>query len=286
MTMRKRRVREQFSRLALEHDEALDVVRGAVLIAAEDDESADVESVLATLAKMGDEARHRIGEIDDPRRQMNALAEYLHVHIGLAGNKKSYYDPKNSFVHEVLTRKMGIPITLAVIYIAVGRAAGLHLVGVGLPAHFLIGVYAGGIDRSRLPDWFVDPFAPTQLMNIEDCKAFWARMGGAEATFRTELLAAATHRQILARMLTNLKLIYARTGEPEKAIAAIDRLLLLNPNVASEYRDRGVLHMQLDLYSLALDDFTRYLATGPGLEDSATVEQAISELKSRIAMLH
>ncbi len=286
MTMRKRLMREHFARLALEHDDALDVVRGAVLIAAEDDDSVDVDATLDTLARMGEEARERMGNVTRADQTMLVLADYLHRHIGLIGNESSYYDPKNSFIHEVLARKKGIPISLAVVYMAVGRAAGLHIVGVGFPAHFLLGVYAGGIDRSRLPDWFVDPFEPTRLMGIDECRKLFASLGGNDAAFRVEYLATATHRQILTRMLTNLKMVYARTGEPEKSIAAIDRILLLDPNASSEYRDRGALHMQLDLYSLALDDFTRYLADEPAPEERATIEQAITELKSRIAMLH
>ena len=284
--MRKRLIREQFARLAVEHDEALDVVRGAVLIAAEDDDTVEVEAVLATLSRMGQEARERMGNATRADQTMLVLADYLHRHIGLIGNKSSYYDPKNSFIHEVLARKKGIPISLAVIYMAVGRAAGLHVVGVGFPAHFLVGYYAGGVDRSRLPDGFLDPFEPTRLLGVDDCRAFFRSLGGDDDAFRTEHLAAATHRQILTRMLTNLKMVHARLGEPERAIAAIDRILLLNPNASAEYRDRGALHMQLDLYSLALEDLTRYLADAPALEERAAIERAIVELKSRIAMLH
>ncbi|MEZ0312230.1 MAG: SirB1 family protein [Myxococcota bacterium] len=284
--MRKRVIREQFARLALEHDEALDLARGAVLIAAEDDDGVDVDAVLENLARIGAAAAERLGNAKRADHTMLVLADYLHRDIGLSGNKNSYYDPKNSFLHEVLARKKGIPISLAVIYITVGRAAGLDLVGVAFPAHFLIGVYSGGIDRSRLPDWFVDPFEPMRLMSVEDCRTLFKSLGGTDAAFRAEHLATATHRQILARMLTNLKMIYARTGETEKSIAAIDRILLLNPNARAEFRDRGALHMQLDLYSLALDDFTRYLAEEPAPEERATIEQAITELKSRIAMLH
>jgi regulator of sirC expression with transglutaminase-like and TPR domain len=286
MTMRKRLMREHFSRLALEHDEALDVVRGAVLIAAEDDDSVDVESVLGDLADLGRELKDRLPEGIPADFALRALADYLHRDIGLIGDKGTYYDPKNSFIHEVLARKRGIPITLALIYMAVGRAAGLSLVGVSFPAHFLLGAYAGPVDRSRLADWFIDPFQPTELMSVDDCRDLFVKLGGTEHAFREAFLVTATHRQILARVLTNLKMVYAQTNETEKAIAAVDRLLLLNPNAATEYRDRGALHMRLDLYSLALDDFTRYLAEGPAPEERAAIEQAVEQLKSRIAMLH
>lgn len=284
--MRKLLLREQFARLALEHDEALDVTRGAALIAAEEDDLVDVDALIDRLNAMGAEVHAGMGNVTRADQTMLVLADYLHRHIGLIGNTTSYYDPKNSFIHEVLARKKGIPISLAVVYIAVGRAAGLSIVGVAFPAHFLLGVYDGPVDRSRFPDFFVDPFAPTKLMNIDDCRDLFVSLGGSAAAFKPAHLATATHRQILVRMLTNLKMVYAKTNEIEKAISVIDRILLLTPNASPEYRDRGALHMRLDLYSLALEDFSRYLQAGPPPEERATVEQAVTELKKRIAMLH
>lgn len=286
VTMRKSILREQFSRLALEHDEALDLTRGAALIAAEEDDGVDVNALIDELNAMGAEVRARTKDTTRADEAVIVLADYLHRHIGLAGNKTSYYDPKNSFIHEVLARKKGIPISLAVIYMAVGRAAGIPVVGVAFPAHFLLGVYVGPIERSRIPDLFVDPFAPMKLMRVDDCRDLFVSLGGSKAAFRPAHLAAATHRQILTRMLTNLKMVYAKTGALERAISVIDRILLLNPKAGTEYRDRGALHMQLDLYSLALDDFTRYLTLDPAPEERATVVQAIAELEERIAMLH
>lgn len=284
--MRKRQMREHFSRIALEHDEAMDLTRGAVLIAAEDDDEVDVEAVLDKLGGMGAELVSRFMPGMTIDNALGVLADYLHRDVGLRGDKKTYYDVKNSFVHEVLVRRKGIPISLAIIYMAVGRAAGLPLVGVSFPSHFLLGAYAGPVDRSRLPDWFIDPFEPHTLMRADDCRDLFVKLGGTAQAFKPQVLQTATHRQILVRVLTNLKMIYAQTGQTEKAIAAIDRILLLNPNAATEYRDRGSLHMSLDLYSLALDDFTHYLGSEPALEERAAIEQAVLQLKSRIAMLH
>src|SRR6201999_4276238 len=97
------------------------------------------------------------------------LADYMHRDCGLTGDEKTYYDPRNSFLPQVLVRKKGIPISLAVIYITVGRGAGLHLTGVSFPAHFLIGAYRTQ-HRDTLPDYFIDPFRPAKLLTSDDCR--------------------------------------------------------------------------------------------------------------------
>jgi regulator of sirC expression with transglutaminase-like and TPR domain len=283
--MRERQLREHFEKLAQETDATLDLARGALLIAAEDDPSVDVEDTLGKLRAMSRELAERIGKAGTPEDALAHLGDYLHRDCGLRGDEKTYYDPRNSFLPQVLVRKKGIPISLAVIYITVGRGAGLQLTGVSFPAHFLVGAYRGH-QHDLIPDYFINPFNPAKLLSADDCRDLFTKLGGSAAAFRDSMLKAVSPRQILTRMLTNLKMIYAQTEQPEKAIAAIDRILLLNPDASNEYRDRGALHMHLDLYKLALADFERYLADEPDDDERIDIEQAVATLRERISMLH
>jgi regulator of sirC expression with transglutaminase-like and TPR domain len=280
--------REEFARLARSPDDAIDVARAALLIAAEENPSLDVDRVCAEIEAMSAEVARRIVPGMTTVGMVRTLIDYLHREVGLVGDRSTYYDPANSFLNDVLARKRGIPISLATIYIAVGRGAGIPLVGVGFPSHFLIGVYlqVDTLAPTSLPDVFIDPFRPDELMGIDECRRFFTRLGGAEGSFDERMLMPVTSRQMLVRMLTNLKMIYAQTGRADRAIAAVDRILLLMPQATHELRDRGALNMALDLYSLAIDDFERYLQGEPDADDRDTIELAISSLRERVDMLH
>ncbi len=282
---REQLLREHFTRLAEQPDATLDLARGALLIAAEDDPSVDVDDMLAKLRTMSREVAARIGKGKSAEDGCAILADYLHRDCGLQGDEKTYYDPRNSFLPQVLVRKKGIPISLAVIYITVGRGAGLRLTGVSFPAHFLIGAYVS--DQPQvIPDYFIDPFRPSRLSRCRRLPRAVHQARRLGQRLSREHAQSGEPRQILTRMLTNLKMIYAQTQQPEKAIAAIDRILLLNPDASHEYRDRGALHMQLDLYTLALADFERYLEGEPDDDERPSIEQAVATLRERIAMLH
>ena len=238
---------------------------------------ADVERVYAELRAMGLEVAARLKGVTAIAERVGVLTRYLHQEVGLRGDTSSYYDPCNSFITHVLARKKGIPISLSVIYMTVGRHAGIPIHGIGFPSHFLMGF---GDDQ------YLDPFHPTLPLDIDDCRALFIRLGGTAKAFKRSMLAPATDRQILTRMLTNLKMIYAQTHAPEKAIAAIDRILVVNPNQAHEYRDRGALRMRLDHYKLAIADFEHYLDEKPAAPERDTIESAVQTLRKRIAMLH
>jgi regulator of sirC expression with transglutaminase-like and TPR domain len=238
---------------------------------------AEVERAYAELRAMGLEVAARLEGVTAIAERVGVLARYLHQEVGLRGDTSSYYDPCNSFITHVLARKKGIPISLSVIYMTVGRHAGIPIHGIGFPSHFLMGF---GDDQ------YLDPFHPTLPLDIDDCRALFIRLGGTAKAFKRSMLAPATDRQILTRMLTNLKMIYAQTHAPEKAIAAIDRILLVNPNQAHEYRDRGALRMRLDHFKLAIADFEHYLDEKPAAPERDTIESAVQTLRKRIAMLH
>lgn len=253
-----------------------DLARLALLLS--DEYADDAEATYATLERLGDEVRRRTANQSTIEDKLITLTTYLHDELGLTGDTKTYYDPRNSFISEVLARKKGIPITLAVITMVVAEHAEIPLYGISFPAHFLMGA----------PNhMFIDPFDPLTLKTERDIRELFVSLGGsAEAFNATKLLAPATPQQIVTRMLTNLKMVYGQTQQLENAVSTIDRLLILNPDAHHEYRDRGALHMQLDLYALAIRDFEQFLDNKPPIEERAAVENAVEALRKRISMLH
>lgn len=254
----------------------LDLARLALLLS--DEQAASADSTYATLQRIGEVVRERTANQSAIEDKLLTLTTYIRDELGLEGDTATYYDPKNSFIGDVLARKRGIPISLAVITMVVAEHARIPLYGISFPAHFLIGA----------PNYmFIDPFDPLKLKTERDIRELFVSLGGsAEAFNPARLLAPATPQRIISRMLTNLKMIYGQTQQLEKAVATIDRLLILNPAAHHEYRDRGALYMQLDLYSLAVRDFETFLANTPPIEERAAVENAVEALRKRIAMLH
>jgi regulator of sirC expression with transglutaminase-like and TPR domain len=191
------------------------------------------------------------------------------------GNREEYYDPRNSFLNEVLDRRVGIPITLAVLYVAVGERAGLPVRGVGMPGHFLV-KYAPATGEI-----FIDAFNARTLTR-EECGKMLDEMYGGSVQMRPALLEPSTKRQILARILNNLKSLYLSRNDLPRALAASDRIMLADPHLTSEWRDRGMILLQMRRDSEALKEFTRYLAVRPDPEDAARIKQLRGELVSRL----
>ena len=171
---------------------------------------------------------------------------------------------------------MGIPITLAVLYVAVGERAGLPVRGVGMPGHFLV-KYA----PASTGEVFIDAFNGHTLTR-EECAKMLEEMYGGTVPMRPALLEPSTKRQILARILNNLKSLYLSRGDLGRALAASDRIMLTDPHLTSEWRDRGMIHFQMHHDSEALRDFTRYLAVRPEPEDAPRVKQLRGQLISRV----
>ena len=268
--------RDAFARLLQTPESELDLAEAALLIAAEEYPDLRPGVYLNRLAAMGSELRRRIRAEVEPQRVVDKANHYLFEELHFKGNREEYYDPRNSFLNEVLERRVGIPITLAVLYIAVGERAGLPVRGVGLPGHFLV-KYApasGG-------EIFIDAFNG-RILSREECAKMLDEMYGGTVQMRPALLEAATKRQILARMLNNLKNLYLSRGDHSRALAASDRIMLADPHLTSEWRDRGLILLQLHRDTEALKDFTRYLAVRPEPEDLPRVKQLRGQLISRL----
>jgi regulator of sirC expression with transglutaminase-like and TPR domain len=216
---------------------------------------------LARLEQMGDTAAHRVRHDPGPgaalTERVNALNRYLFEELGFFGNRDRYEDPRNSCLNEVLDRRTGIPITLSLVYIEVARRAGVCAEGVNFPGHFLVRVLD---DAARPgPGLIVDPFHLGAVLNEHDCRLLLHRHMGEEAAFDADLLAPATRRQILVRMLLNLKRLYVRMRSFPQARQVTGLLLALSPSSLSELRDRGLLAYHMNDFTSALRDLEAYL---------------------------
>jgi regulator of sirC expression with transglutaminase-like and TPR domain len=225
---------------------------------------------------MGTELKQRIRAEVEPRRVVEKTNTYMFEELHFKGNREEYYDPRNSFLNEVIDRRVGIPITLAVLYVAVGERAGLPVRGVGMPGHFLV-KYAPGSSG----EMFIDAFSARTLTR-EECAKMLNEMYGGEVKMRPALLEPSTKRQILSRILNNLKSLYLSRSDLPRALSASDRIMLTDPHLTSEWRDRGMIHFQMHHDAEALADFTRYLAIRPEPEDAARLKQLRGQLISRV----
>jgi regulator of sirC expression with transglutaminase-like and TPR domain len=271
--------RERFAALAKLEDERIDLAEAALLIACEEYPALDVAHYLARLDGMAESVRPRIQRQRTRVARVLALNEYLFQDEGFSGNAKDYYDPRNSFLNDVLERRTGIPISLSAVYVEVARRAGIHAQGVGFPGHFLVKIPGDG-------DLVVDPFDRGALLSAGECQKRLDRMYAGRVTLAPEMLAAVGARPILTRMLRNLKAIYARQADALRGIKILDLLLLLNPRSAVEWRDRGLLHASLDCYAPAARDFETYVGLAPEAPDAASYLPKILELKARAARLN
>jgi regulator of sirC expression with transglutaminase-like and TPR domain len=241
-----------------------DLAPAALAIARVEYPSLDPKPYLARLDRMGLEARARARQPGtDPIRAFN---EYLYDEQGFVGNRERYDDPRNSFINEVLDRRTGIPISLAVIYLEVAHRAGLHVDGVNFPGHFLLRVREGyGDPRSEVA--IIDPFHGGARLSEYDCRQLLRQHVGDEAAFDTSLLAPATRHDIIVRILVNLKRLYVRMRSFPQARFVSTLLLGIDPSAISELRDRGLLAYHLQDFAAALRDLEEYLRRAPKLPE-------------------
>lgn len=274
-------IRDRFAELARLPDEEIDLALAALLIAAEEYEGLDVAAYAGRIDDLAAGAGGRVGGARlerNPRELIDRYHTYLFEEMGFRGNEDDYYDPKNSFLNDVLDRRTGIPISLAAIYVEVARRLRWPVRGVGFPGHFLA---KWELDDG---DVVVDPFFGT-VVSEGDCRELLTRVSNGQIAFRRELLAPLSTRGILARMLANLKGVWVKRNDFLRAISACDRILLLVPEAVIEYRDRGLLWGKLECHRPALADLERYLAHAPRAADARTVREQAAGLRGQIARL-
>ena len=269
----------EFAELTGGADGRVDLARAALAIARWEYPGLDVDAYLERLDAL---ARGVDGErrSADPVGRLHRLREYLFVEQGFAGNRDDYYDPRNSFLNDVLDRRQGIPITLSLVLMEVGKRLGLAVEGIGLPGHFIAGARFG--DSQIL----LDPFNAGALLTPETCEALVGRVLGRKVALKPEHFAAVNRRQFLARMLANLKGIYWQREAWGRVVGVIDRLLVLDPKAAGEWRDRGVAWTKLGEIRRGLVDWERYLTEFPNAADHEAVKGHLRKARQKLAQLN
>jgi regulator of sirC expression with transglutaminase-like and TPR domain len=265
---------EEFKRTATLPDEEIDLGRTALLIAAVEYPGLDLEQQTGILDSLAAAASRRLGPDREPLTCVNTLSDYLFDEVGFRGNREDYYDPRNSHLNQVLERRLGIPITLSLLCIEVGKRLDVPLMAIGMPGHLLV--------RHRdEPDLFIDPFFSGVLLSEEECAQRLREIAGANLPWDPSYLAPISNREFIARMLRNLKGTYLQQQDYQRALPIMDRLVAIQPEEMHERRDRGMAQYQLGRYREALEDLQWYLASGAGTtdQDSRRVERLVAQIQ-------
>jgi regulator of sirC expression with transglutaminase-like and TPR domain len=271
------RILDYFSALVAQ-DESLPLTEAALALAQDAYPDLDTQGTLADIDALVLRLRRRMPEGADIVQRLSVLNRFFFRELGFCANLNDYYDPDNSHLNVVLKKRRGIPISLAVIYLEMAEQIGLPVRGVSFPGHFLL--------RATIPEGEVmlDPTTGESLSEgrmVEMLEPYLDRGGESLASTLHALLQPATAREIVARMLRNLKAIYLQTERWQRLLAVQQRLVILLPENIEEVRDRGFAYARLDYLRPALEDLERYLQEEPSAADATVVESQLAELRQR-----
>ena len=270
--------RREFSMLASR--EPVPLARGALLIAKEEYPDLNVDHYVDRLSELAREAEPIVSAGNDTVEKVQLLSHFLFEQKGFEGNRDAYSDPRNSFLNDVIERRLGIPITLSVIYLEVGRRLGLNLYGVSFPTHFLVKAVD---ERGEL---LIDPFSGGIILTLEQVKAKLAEIYRQPVELHPAMLKSAGARQILVRMLRNLKGIYAGASDWARSLSALDRILMLDPRAVEELAERGQVYERLECFKAALDDFQSFLSLAPEHPAAEVAREAVLRLVRQVSLIN
>ena len=256
-------------------DDAIDLAQAALLIAREEYPDLEVGPYLARLDQMAEAVRARLRGGEGFTSLIAHLNRLLFDELGFRGNLEEYYDPRNSFLNDVLDRRVGIPISLSTVYLEVAKRIGCPLAGVAFPGHFLVR-YMG---RDAETEVLIDPFNRGAILTEVECRRRIEEMYQGQVTFRPEFLKRARTKEIIERMLDNLKTIYQRQRDYHRALKVQQLLLCIHPEGAREIRDRGLLQYRLALLAQAAEDLQAYVRVAPDAPDAAEIRERLKELQ-------
>jgi regulator of sirC expression with transglutaminase-like and TPR domain len=268
------RARRAFADIAALEESVFSLDRAALSIALEEYPELDIALYLRRLDTLAARTEIIIGDERSAMNVIEGLNEVLFVQEGLKGNDEDYYDPRNSFLNEVLDKRSGIPITLSVIYMEVARRIGFSLEGLGFPGHFLVK------HTEKEKPILIDAFNQGRILTQNNLQELLDRIYGGSVTVQPSFLHGMDKKAIISRMLFNLKGIYYQKEEYHKALSIVERILILNPGIPSEIRDRGLLFMQTSLFAKALADLDYYLNNASSPEDTANIQGHLKTLRS------
>ena len=261
----------------------IDLAEAALLCAQDTYPDLDIRSQLESLEALAAKLRDRLPADFSVTHRLVALNNYLFRELGFSGNMDEYYDPRNSFLNDVLARKTGIPITLSIVYLEVGQRLGLKLRGVSFPGHFLVKVRVTG------GELVLDPYAGGRSLSEEELRERLAQFTDKDTAKELPLedfLEPASPRQILARLLRNLKAIYLDAKQFDKALGVMNRLVILLPDVPEERRDRGLVFARLECPRAAQEDLSHYAAQRPQAEDAEPIAAQLAATTIAAARLN
>ena len=263
-------------------DEDIDLAEAALLIAKSVQADLDVARYLSQIEALSAQLAQRVADVTSEAERILALNKFLFDELGFAPNIENYYDPRNSFLHEVLERRVGIPISLSILYIEVGRRIGLPLRGVSFPGHFLV--------KCMVDDGLIvlDPYCRGASLSFQDLQKRLREVKGGEVSraIIAGMLVAANKKEILARVLRNLKAIYVDREDDDAALSVMEWIIALTPADPFEVRDRGLLYARLECSRAAAEDLEHYLELAPGAEDAQEMRLRVVELRQAASRLN
>ena len=269
--------------LATLDDDALPLLPAALLIARDEYPGLDARACDALVQAHVDHLRVEVDAIDPTALKMAAINRHLFDEVGYSGNHDAYYDPRNSYLNQVLERRLGNPISLAMVQMEVARRLGIPLDGVSFPGHFLVRL---PVDGGLL---VMDPFNGGRPLAVEELRERARPHLGGEVPddgMLLQILDPAPHRAILARVLRNLYGVYSEAGEWDRAARSADRVLRLLPDESEALRDRGLAYLELGHLAGARQDLSTYLQRAPEATDAGTVRERLIDLGMQRAALH
>jgi regulator of sirC expression with transglutaminase-like and TPR domain len=269
-----RSLRQRFLDEVSQGDDQINLAKAALMVAREEYPQLPEERYLGQLDVLAEETRDRL---DDENAHLVILQELLGTLYNrheFRGNKEAYYDPRNSFLNDVIDRRMGIPLTLGMVVLEVGWRLGLPLEGVNFPGHFLVRFKGDAIDL------LIDPYDGGAVRFEDEAQELLDRVYGGMVQTRESFLKASTKREMLVRLLVNLKSIYLNVRDHGRALAAVERIQLIRPIAPGEIRDKGVILARLGRREEALEQLEAYLNVAPEASDTERILGLVEDLKA------
>jgi regulator of sirC expression with transglutaminase-like and TPR domain len=285
------RTYQAFADVIAHEDNEIDLTRASLLIARVAYPNLDAAPTLAQLDALAQRVKNRLTSPEaldlpqlssetHPLNAVNILNKVLFEDEHFHGNQSDYYDPNNSFLNKVIENHTGIPISLSLLYIEIGKRIGIQLDGIGLPYHFMVRYkWSNGLI-------YINPFDGGRLLNEQECQQYINEVAQSRTELHPHWFEPVSRKQILVRMLNNLKRIYINKDKFEQALFISDLILILMPRASMEQRDRGLLHLQLKHYGRAIHDLEAYLAGTSNAEDRYEIKNHLKAIRQTIAMLN
>lgn len=262
-------------------DERIDLASAALTIARTEYPSLPVDAYLARIAALSERVRARISEWGEPAHAIRALNGVLFEEEHFRGNREDYYDVRNSFLNDVLDRKLGIPITLSLLYMEVGRRIGFPLFGVGMPGHFIVKHY--DVEGRQV---LIDPYNDGRVLTASDCQRRLDEIYSGQISLQPEFLMPVSRRQMLTRMLNNLKNAYLGVRKFRQALPVVDMILAIYPRSPEDVKQRATLRHSLGNVRGAVDDLEDYLKMLPDASDADEIRATTLSLRRSLAMMN